>query len=158
MEKLEFYINKMKCEEFDFMIYVSIINDQNMVLLKERSSNSTIDPLRWDYFILEFSLIRIKNRNIEKGIKDIIKKIKNYFGIKLNYKNRKLIYCSLNMQECIFLFKENIDINKIKQKYTDFNFIYVSKEKLIEMKKNDEIVRSHPRIEDRYLLSIIENI
>jgi 8-oxo-dGTP diphosphatase len=127
--------------EYHIVVNIWIINDQNKIIITQRHPQKEW-PLKWE--CSGGSLIAG-----EDSITGALREAEEEIGIKLKKENGKLIYSKKKEMDFkdIYLFKENIDINKTKlQENEVVNIKLVSNVELLEMVKNNEI--AEPIIED----------
>jgi 8-oxo-dGTP diphosphatase len=127
-------INKLNPGEYHIVVDIWIINDQNKIIITQRHPQKEF-PLKWE---CTGGSIIVGEDSITGALREVEEEI----GIKLKKENGKLIYSRKREMDFkdTYLFKENININKTKlQKDEVVNIKLVSKERLLEMLKNDEI-------------------
>ncbi|MDR2177468.1 MAG: NUDIX domain-containing protein [Treponema sp.] len=134
INKLHLRGNSLNSGEYHIVVHIWIVNDQNKIILTQRHPEKTY-PYKWE--CTGGSIIAGEN-SIDGALREVYEEI----GIKLNKNNGKLIKTLIRENDfCdIWLFKENIDIEKIKlQEDEVINIKMATIEEIKEMIKDKKI-------------------
>ena len=134
-------LNELNPGEYHIVVNIWIMNDKNELIITQRHPDKMF-PLKWK--CSGGSLIAG-----EDSITGALREVEEEIGIKIKRENGKLIFTRKRKTDFkdTYLFRENINIKETKlQENEVIDIKWVTKEKLIEMLKNDEIAK--PIIED----------
>jgi isopentenyldiphosphate isomerase len=129
--------NPIEQDEYTLAVDVWIKDDKNQILLTQRHPLKKYYPMKWECT----SGMTITGEDSFTGA---LREVEEEIGIKINKNNGEKIFRiirnEINIIFDIFLFKQNIDINKaILQDGEVINIKWVKKEELKEMFKKDEM-------------------